>query len=299
MTRFLLSLMVCLTTIVLQYHLVISQHVGGVTPFLKDFITGGGDVRSFIDSMRRRIPSPEVSALYQSLIDQMDPLDVATLLAWVRTAKYTEPGLRESVKDSLAIDSSKYVIAFTRIPQLCKWLYGNFTATAFATSSTKVTEHEYFDVSDSVRDGQRAYVEYENWKRKIALTPTPGSCCYPSRYCYVSYNPNSTPHTSFISYSIFPIPCIAPVITPKGQRKPRPAAPELPPMFTPQSALYEQAICPRFVGTTSPFVSMLSIRIYLCCYQSTSTHTHSPYAQIISRQSFHSLLLAAFSHTHF
>ena len=170
----LLLLIVCLTSIVVQYHLVLSQHVGGVTPFLKGFITGGGDVRSFIDSMRRRIPSPEVSALYQSLIDQMDPLDVATLLAWVRTAKYTEPGLRQSVKDSLAIDSSKYVIAFTRLPQLCKWLYGNFTATAYATSSMKVTERAYFDTSDSIRDAQRANVEYENWKRKVALTPTPG-----------------------------------------------------------------------------------------------------------------------------
>ena len=169
------SVVICLTTIVVQYHLVVSQHVGGVTPFLKGFIAGGGDVRSFIDSMRRRIPSPEVSALYQSLIDQMDPLDVATMLAWVRTAKYTEPGLRESVKDSLAIDSSKYLIAFTRLPQLCKWLYGNFTATAFATSSTRVREQEYFDTSDSIRDAQRASVEYENWKRKMALTPTPGN----------------------------------------------------------------------------------------------------------------------------
>ena len=54
-----------------------------------------------------------------------------------------------------------------------------------------------------------------------------------------------------------PISCIAPVITPKGQRKPRPVAPELPPLFTPQSTIYEQAVCPRFVGNEIAVVSFL------------------------------------------
>lgn len=184
---------------------------GGVTPFLKDFVSGGGDVRSFIGSMRRRAPSPEVSALYQSLVDQMDPLDVANMLSWVRTGRFTEPGLRQSIKDSLVHDSSKYVIAFTRQPELCQWLYGNFTATAFATASW-VTEQAYFDTNAQVANAQIASVEYNNWKATQALTPTG-----------------------------------APVALKKGQRKKK-EEPPLPQLFAEHSTVYERTICPRFVG---------------------------------------------------
>lgn len=180
------------------------------TPWLQDFVRGGGDVRSFLDSLRRRTPSQDLTETYQALIDQMDAVDVANMMAWVRP-RFTEHGLLRTIKDSLAIDPSKYVIAFTRQPELCGWIYGNMTATQFATRAD-VTEQEYFDPRYQLRNAQLATAEYTAWKQAQAVAPTK-----------------------------------RPVAVAKGQRR-RKEDPPLPPLFTEHSRVYEQAVCPRFVG---------------------------------------------------
>jgi hypothetical protein len=196
---------------VLLLHVLPSPGRAETTPWLQAFVHGGGgDVRSFLDSLRRRTPSADLTETYQALIDQMDAVDVANLMAWVRP-RFTEPGLLRTIKDSLAIDPAKYVIAFTQQPELCGWLYGNMTATQFATR-TDVTEQEYFDTRYQLRNAEAATAEYTSWKQTQARTPTK-----------------------------------RPVALPKGQRR-RKEDPPLPPLFTEHSRLYEQPVCPRFVG---------------------------------------------------